>query len=141
MQKSCKSEKSITFARFLRDDNIMSNLLIKTNLVLTIKNGKFKNIQPVEDFNWDALLKKGDSYGEVSKDDLVKTYDETLNTVKDKEVVMGTVTAMNKREVVVNIGFKSDGVVSMAEFRYNPDLKIGDEVEVYIENQEDKEDS
>mgnify|MGYP000650536783 CR=1 FL=1 len=51
---------------------------------------------------------------------------------------MGTVTAMNKREVVVNIGFKSDGVVSMAEFRYNPDLKIGDEVEVYIENQEDK---
>ena len=88
-----------------------------------------KNIQPIEDFNWDAL-EKGDSYGEVSKDDLVKTYDETLNTVKDKEVVMGTVTAMNKREVVVNIGFKSDGVVSMAEFRYNPDLKIGDEVEV-----------
>ena len=96
-----------------------------------------KNIQPIEDFKWDAL-EKGDSYGEVSKDDLVKTYDETLNTVKDKEVVMGTVTAMNKREVVVNIGFKSDGVVSMAEFRYNPDLKIGDEVEVYIENQEDK---
>ena len=99
--------------------------------------GNLKNIQPIEDFNWDAL-EKGDSYGEVSKDDLVKTYDETLNTVKDKEVVMGTVTAMNKREVVVNIGFKSDGVVSMAEFRYNPDLKIGDEVEVYIENQEDK---
>ena len=96
-----------------------------------------KNIQPVEDFNWDAF-EKGDSYGEVSKEDLVKTYDETLNTVKDKEVVMGTVTAMNKREVVVNIGFKSDGVVPMSEFRYNPDLKIGDEVEVYIENQEDK---
>src|SRR5574344_555800 len=96
-----------------------------------------KNIQPVEDFNWDAF-EKGDSYGEVSKDDLVKTYDETLNTVKDKEVVMGTVTSLNKREVVVNIGFKSDGVVSMAEFRYNPELKVGDEVEVYIENQEDK---
>ena len=96
-----------------------------------------KNIQPIEDFNWDAL-EKGDSYGEVSKDDLVKTYDETLNTVKDKEVVMGTVTSMNKREVVVNIGFKSDGVVPMSEFRYNPDLKIGDEVEVYIESQEDK---
>ena len=96
-----------------------------------------KNIQPVEDFNWDSY-EMGDTYGDVSKDDLVKTYDETLNTVKDKEVVMGTVTAMNKREVVVNIGFKSDGVVSMAEFRYNPDLKIGDEVEVYIENQEDK---
>ena len=96
-----------------------------------------KNIQPIENFDWDAL-EKGESYGNVSKADLEKTYDETLNTVKDKEVVMGTVTAMNKREVVVNIGFKSDGVVPMSEFRYNPDLKIGDEVEVYIESQEDK---
>ena len=96
-----------------------------------------KNIQPVEDFNWDSY-ENGDSYGEKSKEELVKTYDETLNTVKDKEVVMGTVTAMNKREVVVNIGFKSDGVVPMSEFRYNPDLKVGDEVEVYIESQEDK---
>ena len=59
-----------------------------------------KNIQPVEDFNLDAF-EKGDSYGEVSKEDLVKTYDETLNTVKDKEVVMGTVTAMNKRELEI----------------------------------------
>ena len=59
-----------------------------------------KNIQPVEDFNWDAF-EQGETYTEVSKDDLVKTYDETLNTVKDKEVVMGTVTSMNKREVVV----------------------------------------
>ena len=96
-----------------------------------------KNIQPVEDFNWDAF-EQGETYTEVSKDDLVKTYDETLNTVKDKEVVMGTVTAMNKREVVVNIGFKSDGVVSMAEFRYNPDLKVGDKIEVYVESAEDK---
>ena len=96
-----------------------------------------KNIQPIDNFDWNAL-EKGESYGSVSKEDLVKTYDETLNTVKDKEVVMGTVTAMNKREVVVNIGFKSDGVVPMSEFRYNPDLKIGDEVEVYIESQEDK---
>ena len=96
-----------------------------------------KNIQPVEDFNWDSY-ENGDSCTEVSKEDLVKMYDETLNTVKDKEVVMGTVTAMNKREVVVNIGFKSDGVVPMSEFRYNPDLKIGDQVEVYIESQEDK---
>ena len=96
-----------------------------------------KNIQPIEDFDWDAL-EKGESYSEASKEDLVKTYDNTLNTVKDKEVVMGTVTAMNKREVVVNIGFKSDGVVPMSEFRYNPDLKVGDQVEVYIENQEDK---
>ena len=96
-----------------------------------------KNIQPIEDFDWDAL-EEGKSYSQASKEDLEKTYDQTLSTVKDKEVVMGTVTAMNKREVVVNIGFKSDGVVPMSEFRYNPDLKVGDQVEVYIESQEDK---
>ena len=56
-------------------------------------------------------------------------------------MVDGTVIAMNKREVVVNIGFKSDGIIPMSEFRYNPDLKVGDKVEVYIENQEDKKDS
>jgi len=97
----------------------------------------FKDIVPVEEFNWDSF-EKGETYSEQAKKELVKTYDDTLNTMKDKEVVMGTVTALNKREVVVNIGFKSDGVVPMSEFRYNPDLKIGDEVEVFIENQEDK---
>ena len=119
--------------------NIMSNLLIKTNnfSINKFRMENLKNIQPIENFDWDAL-EKGESYGNVSKEDLEKTYDETLNTVKEKEVVMGTVTAMNKREVVVNIGFKSDGVVPMSEFRYNPDLKIGDQVEVYIESQEDK---
>ena len=96
-----------------------------------------KDIVPVEDFNWDSF-EKGEVYNEQTKDDLVKTYDDTLNTMKDKEVVMGIVTALNKREVVVNIGFKSDGVVPMSEFRYNPELKTGDEVEVFIENQEDK---
>ncbi|PDP45140.1 30S ribosomal protein S1 [Tannerella forsythia] len=96
-----------------------------------------KNIVPDENFNWESY-EKGDLNTEVKKDELVKTYDETLNTMRDKEVVIGTVTSLNKREVVVNIGFKSDGVVPMSEFRYNPDLQIGDEVEVYIENQEDK---
>ena len=67
-----------------------------------------------------------------------KTYDESLNTIKDKEVTEGTVIAINKREVVVNIGYKSDGIIPLNEFRYNPDLKIGDNVEVFIENQEDK---
>ncbi|MDR2119738.1 MAG: 30S ribosomal protein S1 [Tannerella sp.] len=97
----------------------------------------FKNVVPVEEFNWNSY-EKGETYDEQSKGKLVKTYDETLNTMKDKEVVTGVVTALNKREVVVNIGFKSDGVVPMSEFRYNPDLKVGDKVEVYIENQEDK---
>ena len=96
-----------------------------------------KNVAPIEDFNWDAY-ENGDSVSNVSKEDLEKAYDSTLNKVKDREVVDGTVIAMNKREVVVNIGYKSDGIIPLSEFRYNPDLKIGDTVEVYIENQEDK---
>ena len=96
-----------------------------------------KNVAPIEDFNWDAY-ENGDSVSNVSKEDLEKAYDSTLNKVNDREVVDGTVIAMNKREVVVNIGYKSDGIIPLSEFRYNPDLKVGDTVEVYIENQEDK---
>ena len=96
-----------------------------------------KQITPVENFDWDAY-EKGEVVGEKSREELVATYDQSLNTVKDKEVIEGTVISINKREVVVNIGYKSDGVISMNEFRYNPDLKVGDTVEVYIENQEDK---
>ncbi|MBP1662870.1 MAG: ribosomal protein [Bacteroidetes bacterium] len=92
---------------------------------------------PVADFDWDSY-EKGEVITGKSKDELEKIYDDTLNAIKDKEVVEGTVTSINKREVVVNVGFKSDGVVSMSEFRYNPDLKVGDKVEVYIESQEDK---
>ena len=96
-----------------------------------------KNVQPIEDFNWDAY-ENGDAVSQVSKEDQEKAYDSTLNKVNDREVVDGTVIAMNKREVVVNIGYKSDGIIPLSEFRYNPDLKVGDTVEVYIENQEDK---
>ena len=96
-----------------------------------------KNVAPIEDFNWDAY-ENGDSVSNVSKEDLEKAYDSTLNKVNDREVVDGTVIAMNNREVVVNLGYKSDGIIPLSEFRYNPDLKIGDTVEVYIENQEDK---
>jgi len=96
-----------------------------------------KNVAPVEDFDW-AAYAEGDLYSKEKREVLTESYDNTLNKISDKEVVTGTVTSMNKREVVVNIGYKSDGVVSMNEFRYNPDLKIGDEVEVYIESQEDK---
>ena len=96
-----------------------------------------KNIAPIEDFNWDAY-ESGDAVTNVSKEELEKAYNSTLNKVNDREVVDGTVIAMNKREVVVNIGYKSDGIIPLSEFRYNPDLKVGDTVEVYIENQEDK---
>ncbi|MCD8092549.1 MAG: 30S ribosomal protein S1 [Bacteroides sp.] len=96
-----------------------------------------KNVAPIEDFNWDAY-ENGETVTGASHEDLEKAYDDTLNKVNDREVVDGTVIAMNKREVVVNIGYKSDGIIPMSEFRYNPELKVGDTVEVYIENQEDK---
>ena len=90
-----------------------------------------------EDFDWEAY-EKGETHREVSMDKLIETYNQSLSQINDCEVVNGIVTSLNKREVVINIGYKSDGVVSMTEFRYNPDLKVGDEVEVYIESQEDK---
>jgi small subunit ribosomal protein S1 len=92
---------------------------------------------PTGDFDWDAY-EKGITLTDAAKEDLEKIYDNTLNAIKDKEVVEGTVILINKREVVVNVGYKSDGVVPMSEFRYNPDLAVGDKVEVYIESQEDK---
>ena len=91
----------------------------------------------IEDFDWDAY-EKGETAGEISREELTRTYDESLNTVKDKDVIEGTIISLNKREAVVNIGYKSDGIIPMSEFRYNPDLKVGDTVEVFIENQEDK---
>ena len=93
--------------------------------------------EPDENFDWDAY--ENDSVVPVSdKEALTQKYEETLSRVGEKEVVEGTVIAMNKREVVVNIGYKSDGIISLNEFRYNPDLKVGDKVEVYVETQEDK---
>ena len=92
---------------------------------------------PIADFDWEAY-EKGETQREKSFEELEKTYDESLNTIKDKDVTEGTVIALNKREVVVNIGYKSDGIIPFSEFRYNPDLKVGDTVEVFIENQEDK---
>ena len=91
---------------------------------------------PIEDFDWEAY-EKGETAGEKSREELTRTYDESLNTVKDKDVIEGTIIALNKREAVVNIGYKSDGIIPMNEFRYNPDIKVGDTVEVFIENQED----
>ena len=92
---------------------------------------------PIEDFDCEAY-EKGETAGDLSREELTKTYDESLNTVKDKDVIEGTIISLNKREAVVNIGYKSDGIIPMNEFRYNPDIKVGDVVEVFIENQEDK---
>ena len=96
----------------------------------------FKNIEPLQDFNWDEF--ENGANVNVSKEDLEKAYDETLNKISEHQTVEGTVISVDKKEVVVNIGYKSDGIIPASEFRYNPELKVGDKVEVYVENQEDK---
>ncbi|MBQ9701526.1 MAG: 30S ribosomal protein S1, partial [Bacteroidales bacterium] len=89
-----------------------------------------------EEFDWDAFENEG--VDSSSKEETLAKYEQTLSKVTENEVVEGVVTAINKREVVVNIGAKSEGVISAPEFRYNPDLKVGDKVEVLVENAEDR---
>ncbi|MBQ5496149.1 MAG: 30S ribosomal protein S1 [Prevotella sp.] len=95
-----------------------------------------KNVKPLDDFNWDEF--ENGTSASVSKEELDKAYDETLNKVADHQVCEGTIISVDKKEVVVNIGYKSDGIIPASEFRYNPDLKVGDKVEVYVESAEDK---
>jgi len=99
--------------------------------------------QTVEDdsippeFDWDSAGRKQDAYSKDERVKLEELYDQTLKSVVEHDVIDGTVVGKNNREVVVNIGFKSDGVIPVSETRYNPDLKIGDKIEVYVESQED----
>ena len=90
-----------------------------------------------EDFNWEAF-EGGDVYGNADKKSIEEAYTATLSKVVENEVVEGEVTAVTKREVVVTIGGKSEGVIPVSEFRYDPDIKVGDKVEVYVESAEDK---
>ncbi len=91
----------------------------------------------IPDFDWNSYAEE-DMYNASQRKELENLYDQTLSTVAENEVVEGTVVAITKREVFINIGYKSEGVVSINEFRYNPDLKVGDKVEVYVESSEDK---
>lgn len=106
------------------------------NTNLTAKMAKNEVKQGTADFDWDALALDG--YTQAQRSELSQKYEDTLSTITEKEVIKGTVVALNKKEVVVNIGSKSEGVIPTSEFRYNPDLKVGDEVDVYVETQEDK---
>jgi small subunit ribosomal protein S1 len=92
----------------------------------------------LENFDWSSVGKKGEGYTKAERDQLDAAYEKTLKSVAANEIIDGKVVSKNSKEVVVNIGYKSDGIVQLTEFRYNPDLKVGDTVEVYIESQEDK---
>ena len=88
-------------------------------------------------FDWDAFEEEA-AVDSAAKAEVETQYEQTLSKIIENDVVEGTVVSMNKREVIVNIGYKSEGVISISEFRYNPDLKVGDKVEVYVDSAEDK---
>ncbi|MDA3866610.1 MAG: 30S ribosomal protein S1 [Salinivirgaceae bacterium] len=98
-----------------------------------------QNAQANEEFDWDSYEKDLDGYSSQDRQELEKLYDNTMSTIAENEVVDGTVVGISKREIIINIGYKSEGIVNATEFRYNTDLKVGDKVEVYVETQEDKE--
>ena len=135
--------KISTFAADFKEGrrNVGWTIHIKSNFIIKNNNLKFmseltKNVKPLDDFNWEEF--ENGSAANVSKEELDKAYNETLNKASEHQVTEGTVISCDKKEVIVNIGYKSDGIIPASEFRYNPDLKVGDKVEVYVENQEDK---
>ncbi len=95
-------------------------------------------IQPDVNFDWKAYDDRGDIYSAGEREELGSQYDKTLTSVAEKAVTEGTIVAITKKEVVINIGYKSEGVVPLSEFRYNPNIKVGDKVVVYVESTEDK---
>ncbi|MCL1849915.1 MAG: 30S ribosomal protein S1 [Bacteroidetes bacterium] len=108
----------------------------------TVKKPTFSKEIPVaydslENFNWDNLEKKGSKYSATEKERYAELYTKSFKSIDENAVIKGTIVSFNTREIVVNIGFKSDGVITASELRYNPNIKIGDEIEVYVENQED----
>ncbi|MBR5821892.1 MAG: S1 RNA-binding domain-containing protein, partial [Alistipes sp.] len=97
-----------------------------------------KNFAANENFDWNAFENDLNLYGGQSKEAITEAYGNTMSNVAVGEVVEGTVTEINKREVTVNIGYKSEGLIAATEFRYNPELTVGEKVEVYVESVEDK---
>ncbi|MBR5018733.1 MAG: S1 RNA-binding domain-containing protein, partial [Bacteroidales bacterium] len=109
---------------------------IEEQVVVKPANKKSNASIPNDKFDWDAF--ENDGFDAAEKAANEESYSKSLSRINENEVVEGTVVAINKREVIVNIGYKSEGVISINEFRYNPDLAVGDTVEVYVENAEDK---
>ena len=114
---------------------------VQEELPVAEKSKRLKTSAAVQDsletFNWDNLEKKGSKYSTTEKERYAELYTKSFKSIDENAVIIGTIVSFNTREIVVNIGFKSDGVITASELRYNPNLKIGDEIEVYVENQED----
>ncbi|MAX79468.1 MAG: 30S ribosomal protein S1 [Crocinitomicaceae bacterium] len=98
----------------------------------------YKSVEPLDDFDWDSIGKTKDNYKEEARKEMEEAYNETLTSIAEHEVLEGKIVTLTKKEAVINIGYKSEGIIPISEFRYNPDLKVGDGVEVYVDSQEDK---
>ena len=125
VQEAPVEEKAVDVVENISDDVAQSN-------------AKDAEKAPVKEFDWDAFESDLDTYSKDERKKLNDIYDVTLTQIEEKELIKGFVIAINKKEVVININYKSEGIVPKNEFRYNPDLKIGDEVDLYIESMEDK---
>lgn len=119
-------------------DSVLGPGYKQLNGMSVVENNKVTFREPPVDFDWGAIEDDRKGGSAEQRDTMEKAYEDTLSSISEKQVLMGTVVGMNKKEVVINIGYKSEGVVAISEFRYKPDLAIGDRVEVYIEKQEDK---
>ncbi|MGI6320112.1 MAG: 30S ribosomal protein S1 [Bacteroidales bacterium] len=113
------------------------NQEVEVSAPVEVKETKTAEVQPLADFDWDAIDKKDVEYSAEEQNRLEEIYNETFSSIVEKEVVEGVIAAISLREIVVNIGYKSDGILAASELRYNPDIKVGDKVEVYVESQED----
>ncbi len=133
-EKPVKEEKAVTDTELLQEDKIAE----ETKEAKVEEQKTDLDSDKITEFDWDHFTKDESRYTEEERSRYESIYDETLSTIAENEVVEGMVISMTKREVVINIGYKSEGVVSLNEFRYNPELKTGDKVEVYVESKEDK---
>ncbi|MBR6417860.1 MAG: S1 RNA-binding domain-containing protein, partial [Bacteroidales bacterium] len=97
----------------------------------------YKDVKPLEDFDWGAIDNNSEKSNQAEIEQQAAAYEKTFNQFTEQEVIEGTIVSINDREAVVNIGFKSDGVIPASELRYNPDFKAGDKIEVFVESQED----
>ena len=111
--------------------------VVESSAEEVVESSEKEVVESTEEFNWDSIT-KNEIYSDKERSDLISTYSATLPVVESKQVIDGTVVGISDREVIVDINFKSDGVISSSEFKYNEDLKLGDTVEVLVEKQEDK---
>ena len=137
-EKAAKKETKVSTSKSQKNTTSKSiEEVVESSTEEVVESSTEEVVESTEEFNWDSIT-KNEIYSDKERSDLISTYSATLPVVESKQVIDGTVVGISDREVIVDINFKSDGVISSSEFKYNEDLKLGDTVEVLVEKQEDK---